>query len=578
MRYLAFVLTLLAAFGLPGGEAKAQVASSFGHYRPAPLYSEQSVSSFYLPMRDGTRLAVSIARPAKDGRPAPGKFPVIWHHSLSASQEPADGTGPRAGGFRSIQQLTDHGYVVVQVARRGNGQSFGTRRGYHDRNETQDSYEIVEWLAAQPWSTGAVGMYGCSNTGDAAVQALTVRPPHLKAVFSGCFSWNKYDAFRRGGIFAQWGTGPQRTIEQDMDVKPVDGDEGKVLLRQAAEEHQRASSLFELWKGMPFRDSWSPLVQSPFWSEGSVSSYADQMRRSGVALYIVGGWRDELRDQGLIAFLNIPGSKIVIGDWLHCENEGFLLAEEAHRFYDQWLKGVDTGITREPRIHYFTVGGGDPGRAGEWRTASQWPLTGAQPAGFVFTRSGLKAKPAGALNASFTASYKVDCPDSGTGPRAQPCHVPGAGLSYATAPLAADTEVTGHGLADLWISADAPDANIFLYVEDVAPDGKIFVVTEGRLKASLRKLNEAPWALPGLPWHRAYAADAEPLKPGVPARLQFDIMPTSYVFRKGHRLQLTVTGSDYRERARAESAPPTITLHSDRSRPSSVTLSVVPGR
>jgi putative CocE/NonD family hydrolase len=578
---LAAILLAAPSLALGGGQpaTAAQVESRFGHYAPARLYTEQLSHSFYLPMRDGTRLAVNVARPAVGGKPAEGRFPVIWHHSLSATQEPADGTGPRAAGFRSIPQLTDYGYIVVQVARRGNGQSFGTRRGYHDRNEAQDAYDVIEWLAAQPWSTGAVGQYGCSNTGDAAVHALTMRPPHLKAVFSGCFSWNKYDAMRRGGIFAQWGTGPTRTVAQDMDVKPVDGDEAKTLLRQAAEEHQRATSLFDLWKSMPFRDSWGPSVQSNFWSEGSVSSYAGQMRQSKVALYIVGGWRDEFRDQGLITFLNIPGSKILIGNWLHCQNEGFALVEEAHRFFDQHLKGIDTGVDRDPPIHYFTVGAG--GGAGEWRSATQWPVPQARPVPFFFGRDGLlRDRFAGApLNAGFTVDYGVACPDAGSGSTVQPCHVAGSGLSFASRPLDTDVESTGHGLADIWIASDAGDANIFLYVEDVAPDGTVSVVTEGRLKASLRKLDSAPWTLPGIPWHRAYAADAQPLEPGKPVRLQFDILPASYLFRKGHRLQFTVTGTDHRERARDQRSPaPRISLLSDRVHPSLVTLPVVPDR
>jgi uncharacterized protein len=562
------------------GPAQASAApSSFGHYRPPPLYTEQVTSSFYLPMRDGTRLAVTVARPGQGGKPAEGRFPVIWHHSLSATQEPADGTGPRAAGFRSIPQLTDYGYVVVQVARRGNGQSFGTRRGYHDRNEAQDAYEMIEWLAAQPWSSGAVGMYGCSNTGDAVVHAITMRAPHLKAAFAGCFSWNKYDAMRRGGIFAQWGTGPQRTVEQDMAVKPVDGDEDKVLLRKAAEEHQRATSLFDLWKSMPYRDSWGPSVQSPFWSEGSASSYADQMRQAGVKLYIVGGWRDEFRDQAFITHLNMPGSKVMIGDWLHCQNEGFALVEEAHRFFDQWLKAIDTGITREPPIHYFTVGA--DGGAGAWRSASSWPVAEARPVDFFLARGGLQrsARRGDALSASFPVDYNVACPEAGSGSTVQPCHAPGAGVSLATPPLKVDLETTGHGLADLWVSAEGSDANVFLYLEDVAPDGSVKVVTEGRLKASLRKQAEAPWKLPGLPWHRAFADDAQPLVRGEAVQLQFDILPTSYLFRKGHKLQITVTGSDHRERGRdPASSPPRMTLLSGAARTSRVTLPIVGAR
>jgi putative CocE/NonD family hydrolase len=579
---LASVVALAAAGVMTGAgaETPAPVASrlpaiapsSFGHYQPPKQFTTQVTNSFYVRMRDGTRLGITVARPAVDGKVVEGRFPVIWHHTLSATQEAADGTGPRAAGFRSIPQLTDYGYVVVQVSRRGNGQSFGTMRGYHERNEDADAYEMIDWLASQPWSNGIVGQYGCSNTGDAAVHAMTGGNPHLKAVFAGCFSWNKYDAMRRGGIFAQWGTGPTRRIEQDMAITPIDGDESKALLRQAAQEHQRATPLFDLWKSLPYRDSWAPSVQSTFWSEGSASSYHSQMLRSGAALYVVGGWRDELRDQGLIAFLNMPGTRILIGDWLHCQNDGFGLVEEAHRFFDRHLKGIDTGIDRDAPIHYYTVG------ASEWRTASQWPLPQAAQTSFAITPKGLEE--AGAkvptVKTSFGVDYTITCPEGGSGSTVQPCHLVGKGLSLAGKALTAPVEVTGHGLADVWIATDTPDANLFLLLEDVAPDGSVKVVTEGRLKASLRKVNAAPWALPGLPWHRAYAEDEQLLKVGEPVRLQFDLLPTSYVWAKGHRIQFTFTGSDHRERARnANAQPATITLLSDPAHPSRVSLPVV---
>ncbi len=572
------VLALAAGLLLSPGPAAAQLLttptpSSFGHYQPPKQFTEQVTQTLYLPMRDGTRLAVLVARPATDGKPVDGKFPVIWHHSLSATQQPGDGVGPRKAGFVTMPNLTDHGYVVVQVARRGNGQSFGTMRGYHDRNEAHDAYELIEWLGTQPWSSGKVGQYGCSNTGDAAMHAVTVGNPHLKAVFAGCFSLNKYDAMRRGGIFAQWGTGPTRTIAQDMAIPPVAGDEGKVLLRQAAEQHQRGVPLFEVWKALPYRDSFSPQLQSIFWAEGSASSYLPQILRASVPLYIVGGWRDELRDQGLIARLNIPGARILIGDWLHCDNPGFALVEEAHRFFDRHLKGIDTGIDAQAPIQYFVT------EANEWRSSAVWPLAAAEQVPFAPGPKGLVQGQStiAPFKRSFAVDYTVKpCADAGEGARIQPCHVPGAGLSLAGRVLTAPVEVTGHGFADIWISADTPDANLFVYLEDVAPDGTVRVVTEGRLKASLRRLGTAPWALPGLPWHRAFTEDVELLEPGVPVRMQFDLLPTSYVFAKGHRIQFTFTGSDHRERARdALSQPAAITLVNDREHLSVISLPVV---
>ncbi|MEA3003063.1 MAG: uncharacterized protein QOH81_1851 [Sphingomonadales bacterium] len=581
---MRFVVAALAAAAAILASAPTQPAAPeaahFGAYQPERLFTGQAKATFYVRMRDGVRLAMTVARPARDGKAVEGRFPVIWHHSLSATQEPGDGTGPFAGGFRAMPSLTDYGYVVVQVARRGNGQSFGERRGYHDRNEAQDAYDMVDWLSRQPWSDGRVGIYGCSNTGDAAMHAVTMRPPALKAAFAGCFSWHKYDAFRRGGIFAQWGTGAARTIAEDMNQRPVDADPDKLLLRQAAEEHQRSTSLFEMWKQLPYRDSFSPLVASRFWAEGSAASYADQLRRSGVAVYVVGGWWDELRDQGLIAHLNLPGSRIVIGPWQHCANDDFALVQEAHRFFDQYLKGIDTGLSAEPPIHYFTV---NAPAGSAWRSSATWPVAGMQPRTFLFGADGALADPGRARAgpaAAFEVDYAAPCVGKGSGPYAQPCHPTRGARFYAGAPLLRDTEVTGNGSVDLWMAADAPDANLFAYLEDVAPDGSVRVVTEGRLKASLRRMAEAPWKMPrGVPWHRSHAEDAEPLKPGQPARLVFELMPTSYIFKSGHRIQLTVAGADYRERAReATGLARTVTLYADREHPSSVTLPIVGGR
>jgi len=547
----AVVVALLAggvvAVAATGGGATRAAASSFGAYRPAARYHEQVSESFYLPMRDGTRLAVRLDRPAVGGKPAPGRFPVLWQHSLSIDRKPEDGAGPTAGGIQSMPALTDHAYVVAQVARRGNGQSFGVRRGYNDRIEASDAYDVTEWLAAQPWSDGNVGIYGCSNTGDAAMHALTTRPPHLKAVLAGCFSWDKYDAWRVGGISAQWGFGPSRTIEEDMANQPVDGDPDKVLLHQAAVEHQQSTVLADLWRSMPYRDSFSPLVTSRFWSEGSVGTYGDRIRASGVPVYVVGGWRDELRGQGLATLLNVPGSRILIGPWKHCENAGFELVEEAHRFFDRHLKGIDTGIDAEPRIHYATPDSTRADATGlDWRTADTWPPAGFSPRAVPLGGDGVLGSPAPGARA-FTVDTAAECPfDAGEGPTAQPCPVGGA--AWTGRVLTRDTEVTGTPVADLTVRVDRADAHVFAYLEDVAPDGTSSVITDGRQQVSLRAEHPAPYRQPaGVPWHRAYAEDAAPVRAGEAVRLHFALLPTSYLVRAGHRLRVTVTGYDVRE-------------------------------
>jgi len=580
----ATLVSILLASSLPVQPVVAQTApieASFAHYRPAPAFPKVATTRQYVEVRDGVKLAVRIDRPADaEGKPADGRFPVIWHHNLSTEREGSwNGTAP--GLPQLPETLTRDGYVVIQVVRRGNGQSFGEMRGYHDRNEAQDAYDMINWMAAQPWSNGKVGQYGCSNTGDAAVQAMTMRPPALKAVFAGCFSWHKYDAFRRGGIFAQWGTGPNRTVEQDMLNTPIPGDDDKVMLRQAAEEHQRAPKLLELWKSLPYRNSYSPLVASRFWQEGSTANYLDQIVRSGAALYILGGWYDELRDQGLIAQANVPGARIVIGPWRHCKNDDLPLLDEAHRFFDLHLKGIDTGLQDQDPIHYYTV---NAPAGQEWRSSKSWPLAGTDMQPLYLTSSG-SLGPRVASNKlapkSFAVNYDIACPDKKVGPFdggpfAQPCFVRGEGASYTDRPLARDLEVTGSPVVDLWVASDTGDAHVFAYLEDVAPDGTVRVVTEGRLKASLRATATPNWKIPGnYPWHRSFVEDVAPLKPGEPVKLSFDMMPSSWLFKAGHRIQITVRGADERERLREDGLANRITVLADAAHPSVMRIPVV---
>ncbi|WBS00693.1 CocE/NonD family hydrolase [Pseudoduganella sp. SL102] len=598
MRRSGLAVVLLAVMCAAGTASLAAAVSApptpsgaFGKPLPA-AQNEVVMSSMYIPMPDGTRMAADIYRPAKDGVALPGPFPVIYHATAARQRMKDADDRSGAGGF-SLQmiQLANHGYVYMQVERRGIAASFGVRRGYHDRKEAADSQYLINWAATQPWSNGKVGGFGCSNTGDAAMHFLTMPSPALKAVFAGCFNWDKYSGGLRGGILANWGTGPQGSFEQDMRSTPVDGDGDKVLLAQAAREHAANTDLLDLWSGMPFRDSVSPLTGSRFWEEGSIGTHVDQVRASRVPVYVQGGWNDDFRGQGLIVLENLPQpTKLIIGPWGHCESGDFSMTAEALRFFDYWLKDARNGIMDEPRIHYTTanVRGAPDGH--EWRTAEKWPLRPARktrlylgaPSRLAPNDHAFGARAPGATAAPIT--FKVDyeplpCPHGNRvlGPT---CPQDSKGLTFTSPVLEADTEVTGFPVADLWVSATATDGPLFAYLEDVAPDGGITMVSEGRLKASLRKLGKAPYRLPdGMLWPTYLEADARPLVPGRPVRLQFDLMPVSYVFQAGHRYRLTLTGADPREKLRAVRDPaPSWTIYRDTVHASHLVLPIVKGK
>jgi predicted CoA-binding protein len=124
---------------------------------------------------------------------------------------------------------------------------------------------------------------------------------------------------------------------------------------------------------------------------------------------------------------------------------------------------------------------------------------------------------------------------------------------------------------------DGIDANLFVYLEDVGPDGSISSIADGRQRASLRKVVDAPWNYIGLPWRRSNREDVLPLTPGIPVRVQFDLLPISYIFKAGHRMRVSVAGADYRERDRETANPaPTLTIYNSKEAPSTVILPVVP--
>lgn len=556
---------MFCALLLTAGTAGTAGTTGFGAPLPAAIH-EIERDSFYIPMSDGTRLAADVYRPK-----VPGRYPVILHASAARSRPSDTDDRSGAGGFSTqMINLARYGYVFVVVERRGLGASFGTRRGYHDRTEARDAYDLTAWAAAQPWSQGAVGVFGCSNTGDAAMHFLTTKThPALKAVFAGCFNWDKYSGGRRGGVLANWGTGPQSSVEQDLRTAiPVDGDVARTMLRQAAREHARNTPLLDLWSGMPNRDDVSPLTGTPFWEEGSIATYGDAVRKSGVPVYIQGGWQDDFRAQAFITLANLTQpAKLIVGDWGHCYSKDFSMAAEALRWFDHWLKGVDNDIMREPRIHYETVNAG-------WRTADAWPVPASHPVKAFLGAGSLAMREPEPGKASFKVDYQAVCArGTGLGPT---CPQDDKGLTFTSAPLAADMELTGHPVADLWLSSSVEDGPVFAYLEDIAPDGAIAMVSEGRLQARHRKLSPAPFALPDIPWHSFDKSEVENLVPGQAARFVFDLLPVSRVFKAGHRYRLTITGADPREKLRKTYTPaPTWTVWFDRAHPSQLVLPLV---
>jgi hypothetical protein len=416
-------------------------------------------------------------------------------------------------------------------------------------------------------------MWGCSYYGGTQYHAASLDPPHLRALFPGCTDFDKFDFVAHGGITAQFNTRPEDPVEGDLANVPMDEDPDGALLRAAVEQHRANTPMAPLWRAMPYRDSRSDLLGVPFWREASVSSYIPQIERSGVAIYRWGNFEDEGSAQAVLAdhALANPG-KLILGPGSHCQVIGWDLIAEERRFFDHYLKGIDNGIDREPHVFYFTE---DAPKGTEWRFAARWPLPDQRMTPFrLQADAGLAPAAAGAGEDRYRVDYSVSCASF---PMFWPCALDAKGADYTTTPLAADLQVTGHPIVHLWISADAPDVNVFAYLEEVDAGGASRIISHGRLRASFRRLARAPYADGGLPYHSGLAADARPLTLGVPVELTFDLLPISNVFLAGRRIRLVITGADPRQRDLQPITPaPVITLYRGDAHASFVDLPVIP--
>jgi len=564
----------LAAAAAATTEPKVSKPGQYSGYTSA-RFDGHRLTSQYVAVRDGTRLAVDVFLPTQGGKVASDKLPVVWMHTPYNRRTTNSGLTAANYPGKALQ-LVKYGYAVAVADFRGLYASFGRNAGYN-RGEWQDAarfdaYDITEWLAKQPWSNGKVGMWGCSATGGSQMQALSTAPPSLKAIFPMSCEWDVYAFVASGGItphgaptMMMRGGGRE---ERDRSAVGVDGDTDGKLLTAAIAEH--ADNL-ETAGIVPFRDSESKEFGNAWWLKSSPHAYADTINRSGIPVYAAVNWAEGFTGHGpAYTFNNLrTPKKLLLGPGKHCDwatvltETGFDLVTEELRFFDHWLRGIDNGVMREPAVTYYTYNEA-PERA--WKTSKTWPPRGGKRTAFYLGPGVLS----------------MEKPDSAAGDsRMQVRHDTDAeafwssGMTFVTATLTKDTEVTGHASARLWIASTATDADIIARIDDVAPDGSHkYVGVEGKLRASLRATTKAPYETMGLPWHPFTAASAQPLVPGVPVEAQFEFLPTSYLFKAGHRVRLTLQFADARSTPRIDPAPQVTVLH----RPGAASLIELPLR
>lgn len=579
--------------------------------------------SQYVAVRDGTRLAVDIFRPAKHGKPVVEPLPVIWTHQRyhrafieEYSVNPKEGLLKHLLAFARylvkgnairteldktpwLKTLIQHGYVIAVVDVRGSGASYGTYTGPFSKEETNDAYDITEWFAEQPWCDRNVGMFGDSYMGITQYMAASVAPPALKAIFPQMALFDLYEFTYAGGIFrhdfvTQWSHRIQE-LDTSSSVAPVDRDRCRSLLAEAIQQHQANRNVFEFFQALPYRDSQDPEFGTVPYIALSPSSYLEQIKTSKVPIFHLAGWYDMWCRDAILWFKNLKNfQKLVIGPWSHSQRFGFDLATAHLHWYDYWLKGIDNGILESAPISYYTI---NAPKGEAWHSTWEWPLSeqnltkyyfhGLRLGTNNFANDGLLITQS-PQNIDGQDNYVVDYTttsgrstrwmngygsDFGYGDMAANDK---KGLTYTTHPLIQDIQITGHPVIHLWITSTAHDANLFVYLEDVDHQGVSHYISEGNIKASHRAISTPSYNYIGLPYHRSFAADITKLT-DQPTQLLFDLHPISYLVKAGNRIRVAITCADKHNVLTLElSPPPIVNLYRNINYASYVILPIIP--
>jgi len=545
--------------------------SSFGVYEGCSetRFDSWVTKSVYIPTRDGTRLAADITIPANNGVAADERFPVLWTYTRYHRRW---GETPNIDRNVVGQEIVKHGYVRVVVNVRGGGASFGRFQGLFSAVETRDAWDVMEWLSTQDFSDGKLGMMGLSYMGITQYMAASTGHPALKAIMPQLGYFEFYDAIRRGGILrddqvSNWAKGTQY-LDKEKPPVPVDADTDGSLAAQAVKEHETNFDPVAPLAAAEFRDSTAPEFD---WVTDMPSRVWDNIVASGIPIYHVGAWHDAYTTDTLLMDANYPGpDKLMMGPWAHGpqsdaerEEYGRVMLAETLRWYDYWLKGIDTGIMDGPHINIAI--NDTPRQTWTWRALSELPGDDARVDRFL---SDAPADDTPELPADFrlavekpesaaTEDYKVDMEtttgtktrwDSNFGGEADYPDMTAndkRSLAFTSAPLEEDTTIVGVPIATVYLASTTPDADVYVLLEEVDASGYSIYASEGMLKASLRKESTPPWDDNlGLPWNRAYEEDQQPLVPGEIVELRIALQPLAHLFNQGNRIRISIMGAD----------------------------------
>ncbi len=482
-----------------------------------------------IPLKDGTKLAARIWLPEDaEQNPVPAILEYLPYRKRDGTYERDALTYPWLAG---------HGYAGVRVDIRGSGESDGVLSDEYALPEQDDALEIIAWLAAQPWCSGAVGMMGISWGGFNGLQVAARRPPALKAIVTICSTDDRYadDVHYMGGAKLNAGFGWAAFFFGAMCHPPDPALVGDRWRAMWLERLANVPLFLEIWTEHQRRDA--------YWRHGSV---CEDFSAIQCPVYAVGGWTDGYTNAipRLLERLAVP-RKGLIGPWAHAYPHfalpgpqiGFL--QDMLRWWDHWLKGVDNGVMDEPMLRAWMTDSVKPAPyhetlPGRWVAEPSWPPPESKSHRLFLTDDGLRPERASLAARAVCSPQTVGkdagswCPFGRAADQAGDQRADDArSLVFETPPLDAAIEILGAAIVTLDVASDKPIANLAVRLCDVHPSAESLRVSFGVQNLTHRDGHEAP----------------EPLVTGQRYQVRIQLNDAGAVFPAGHRIRLALSTS-----------------------------------
>lgn len=654
---IAYAAPLTTTLGTRGSPNQANTAitsnanASWSTYSRAATYpSAVTLPLQFITLSSGKKLAVLVSVPADlSGKPIAGSFPVILTQTayridlgqLIGGVLPSN-TTLLIGG--KDQYMITRGYITVAVDVLGSGMSDGEAQLLGEAE--QKAYgETVNWVTKQSWFNGNLGLAGTSYLGITSLLTAQQQNPAVKAVFAEVPMGDPYRAtVAPGGLLNANFISTWLTLTQNLSVAngPAELANPQYATQLAAANQEHANAI-NSWYLPTVNNSLAGQTgyatdDGSFWSVRSALENAKSIK---VPTFIVGGTNDIFqRDEPLLyeqlknnvntKLLIVPGAHVeailsAAGDSNNAINKGAPGSETLLlQWFDQYLKGINTGATTLPNVTQYVEGYGLLG-ASRYASTTDWPhplvapqrlylhgnmgLSTQMPTSVETTHTVTEPKPAtvsvttvnngASLLASVTTNDGSACSSSNVqwslgiaGLVPLPCFTNNTtvekaqnALTYTTAPYLSNMYINGPIQADIWMSATNAQASLTIRVDDVDLFGNATPLTTGIMSAAYRATDTSRSRyINGVmiqPWHSFKAASAQPLVPNQPVLVPIEIFPAAALIRSGHRLRIAISSSNQAEGIwstpmQAIANGNISTIYNDPAHPSSVVLPVVP--